>query len=303
MNIESFQDTLFEDPIGLRFRHAREKARWSLESVAQQLKLPVAVLEAIEREDWARLGAPIFARSYVGSYAKILGLPASLADDVVRGKPVPQLVTIGTGSPTRRAVDRGVMNLAYLAMTILIVGSLVMLAMYFQSPRRSAEMLPLDSPAIGAGESSGMIGPAVSAADQAGAGAAVVQSPPTSGKESGAPGTTAAPISDNTVMASLAPSLSERPAPLGSDLVLRFRGESWVDLVDQAGTHLERGLVPAGAERRFAAGQLAYVTLGDSTAVDVDFGSAAIDLAPYSEANVARFTVSSDGRIFPVAAD
>ena len=43
MTIESFQDTLFEDPVGLRFRHAREKARWSLESVAQQLKLPVAV--------------------------------------------------------------------------------------------------------------------------------------------------------------------------------------------------------------------------------------------------------------------
>ena len=148
MTIESFQDTLFEDPVGLRFRHAREKARWSLESVAQQLKLPVAVLEAIEKEDWARLGAPIFARSYIGSYAKILGLPATLADDVVRGKPAPQLVSIGTGTPVRQPVGRGGMNLAYLAMTILIVGTVVLLAMYFQSPRRSAEVLPLDPPSI-----------------------------------------------------------------------------------------------------------------------------------------------------------
>ena len=57
MNNDTFQDTLFEDPIGLRFRHCREKQRMSLESIAQQLKLPVAILEAIEREDWARLGA------------------------------------------------------------------------------------------------------------------------------------------------------------------------------------------------------------------------------------------------------
>ena len=92
---DNLQDSLFEDPVGLRFRHAREKARWSLESAAQQLKLPVAVLDAIEREDWPRLGAPIFVRSYVGSYAKLLGLPASVADEVVRGKPQPQLASIG----------------------------------------------------------------------------------------------------------------------------------------------------------------------------------------------------------------
>jgi cytoskeleton protein RodZ len=88
MNNDTFQDSPVRDPIGLRFRHCREKQRMSLESVAQQLKLPVAILEAIEREDWARLGAPIFVRSYVGSYAKFLGLPSTLADDVVRGKPV-----------------------------------------------------------------------------------------------------------------------------------------------------------------------------------------------------------------------
>ena len=115
MNNETFQDSLFEDPLGLKFRHCREKQRMSLESVAQQLKLPVAILEAIEREDWSRLGAPIFVRSYVGSYAKFLGLPATLADDVVRGKSAPPLVHVG--APTvRRSFDRSVMSLAYVAM-------------------------------------------------------------------------------------------------------------------------------------------------------------------------------------------
>ena len=101
MSIESFQDSLFEDPIGLRFRHAREKERWTLDLAAQRLKLPVAVLDAIEREDWARLGAPIFVRSYVGSYARLLGLPATLADEVVRGRPAPPLVSIGAAPLAR----------------------------------------------------------------------------------------------------------------------------------------------------------------------------------------------------------
>jgi cytoskeleton protein RodZ len=150
MSIESFQDSLFEDPIGLRFRHAREKARWTLEAVAQQLKLPVAVLDAIEREDWARLGAPIFVRSYVGSYARLLGLPATLADEVVRGKPTPPLVSI-VATPRARSGLAGP-AMGYLVVSLLVVAAVVAAAMYYQSPRRlaggpGAENAPISTPA------------------------------------------------------------------------------------------------------------------------------------------------------------
>ena len=222
MNNDTFQDTLFEDPIGLRFRHCREKQKMSLESIAQQLKLPVAILEAIEREDWARLGAPIFVRSYVGSYARFLGLPATLADEVVRGKPAPQLAAVGA-PPVRGTFDRGVMRLAYVAMTVVILGSVVALAMYYQGPRRSnAEVLPPDATATYAG-SDALPMPAAT-------------EPP--------------------VTASLAPPLdaasSAQPLPAAAgaaplaEVVLRFHGDSWVDIVDRKGAHIERGLVAAG---------------------------------------------------------
>ena len=148
MNDEIVQDTLFADPVGLRLRHAREKERWSKEAVAQQLKFPVAVVEAIEREDWQRLGAPIFVRSYISSYARLLGLPASLADEAVRDKPAPTLVALGTGSTARRLFDRGLMNLAYLVMTVAIAGLAIALAMHFQSDSASAPApaLSLDGP-------------------------------------------------------------------------------------------------------------------------------------------------------------
>ena len=266
MSIESFQDTLFEDPVGLRFRHAREKARWSPESAAQQLKLPVAVIEAIEREDWARLGAPIFVRSYVGSYAKLLGLPATLADEVVRGKPVPPLVSIGAGAASKPGLGRHAAGMGYLLLTIAVIAALVALAVYYQSPRRSnVQLMPLDN-----------------------ADAFATLAP-------------AAPVVEATTAASSATPVSaampQASAPSDGEVRLRFRGESWVDLVDLTGAHLERGVVPAGRELRYVRGQVAQVTLGDADAVDVSLAGAPLDLAPFRDAKVARFTVSSDGQI------
>jgi cytoskeleton protein RodZ len=285
MNNDSFQDSLFEDPLGLRFRHCREKQRMSLESVAQQIKLPVAILEAIEREDWARLGAPIFVRSYVGSYAKFLGLPASLADEVVRGKPVPALQHVGA-PPVRRSYDKSVMSLAYVAMTVVILGSVVALAMYYQGPHRNAEVLPPDATATYAGSEAlpaPVSAPAPVTASLAPPLGNLADAAAAAANAAGVPGTEAAPAA--------------APVAGVAEVVLRFRGDSWVDIVDRKGAHIERGLVPAGAERRFADGSLAEVTLGDSTAVDVTSGGVAVDLSPFREAKVAHFTVSSEGRI------
>jgi cytoskeleton protein RodZ len=165
-------------------------------------------------------------------------------------------------------------------MTVVILGSVVALAMYYQGPRRNnAEVLPPDATATYAG-SDAMPMPAAT-------------EPP--------------------VAASLAPPLDAAasaqalPAPAGAaplaEVVLRFHGASWVDIVDRKGAHIERGLVAAGTERRYADGSLAEVTLGDSTAVEVVSGGVAVDLSPYREAKVAHFTVSSDGRIGASASD
>lgn len=277
MTIESFQDTLFEDPIGLRFRHAREKARWSLESVAQQLKLPVAVLDAIEREDWAKLGAPIFVRSYVGSYAKLLGLPATLADEVVRGKPAPPLVSIGGNPPGKAGLSRHASGIGYLLLTVAVVAALVAVAMYYQSPRRSgAQVLPLDN-----ADAFATMAPANSGPKPVQLAVALDQSAPVS------------ELPADTIASSATTSL---PAP-DEEVQLRFRGESWVDLVDPSGAHIERGVIPAGSELRYPRGHLAQVTLGDADAVEVSLAGAPVDLAPFRDAKVARFTVSSNGRI------
>ena len=56
----STQESLFQDPLGVRLRLAREQAGLTIENVGAQLRLPTAIVDAMEREDWARLGATIY---------------------------------------------------------------------------------------------------------------------------------------------------------------------------------------------------------------------------------------------------
>ena len=291
-----FQEPLFADPLGLRFRHLREKARWSKESVAQQLKLPTSVIDAIEREDWARLGAPIYVRSYVGSYAKLLGLPATIADDILRDKPAPELIhAASSGSGMRRMVDRSVRNVAYLVMTVVIVGSVVMLVMHFQAPTGTAQVMPLDTPAIAtAPETSHRLDATAPSVTDPAAGPLTASPVPTNVVENS--GNSA--VNETPVLASLAPSMPT-VAPPGDDLVLKFRDQSWIEVLDTRGQRVERGLVAAGSERRFGVGQIAHITLGNAQAVDASRGGKPIDLTPFRDANVARLSLSSDGNLAP----
>jgi cytoskeleton protein RodZ len=275
MSQDTFQDSLFEDPIGLRFRHARERMRWSLESAAQQLKLPVAVLDAIEREDWARLGAPIFVRSYLGSYARLLGLPPGIADEVVRGTPTPQLGEIGSLAASRKP-DRRIGGLAAVAIVVLVLLGFAA-AFYFGMPGQATSTGSLDAtPAIAAAAAADRPAPRVAAQ------AAVATAPGAIDPNIGSPDASSA-----------------QPG----ELHLEFRGDSWVEVLGPDGLTVERGLAAAGTERRFAAGQVGQFTLGDASVVGLRVGGVLQDLSGVGAAKVARFTVSSDGSIHPAAVD
>ena len=67
------------DP-GARLRRQREQAGLSEQQVAEQLNLDVTVVSALERDDFAALGAPVFVRGHMKRYATLLGLAA---DDVL----------------------------------------------------------------------------------------------------------------------------------------------------------------------------------------------------------------------------
>lgn len=65
-----------------RLRAARETQGISVDDVAHDLHLDREVIVALESADYGVLGAPVFIRGYLRSYARLMGLPE---EDIVAG--------------------------------------------------------------------------------------------------------------------------------------------------------------------------------------------------------------------------
>lgn len=60
--------------LGARLKDARESRGLSLHGVSDMTKISIPLLEALERDDYARLPGGIFSRSFVRAYASTVGL-------------------------------------------------------------------------------------------------------------------------------------------------------------------------------------------------------------------------------------
>lgn len=65
--------------LGQRFRAAREARGLTLPEVAEQVRIRAVYLAAIEDEDWNSIGAPVYIRGFLRTYARYLGLDAEEA--------------------------------------------------------------------------------------------------------------------------------------------------------------------------------------------------------------------------------
>jgi cytoskeleton protein RodZ len=65
--------------LGEEFRSAREARSLSLSDVAERLHIRSVYLAAIEDEDWNAIGAPVYVRGFMRTYARFLGLDAESA--------------------------------------------------------------------------------------------------------------------------------------------------------------------------------------------------------------------------------
>ena len=96
---------------GPRLRRGRESRGWTAQQAAEQMRLPVAVVEALEAERYADLGAPAFARGHLRRYATLLDLPVGpLLDAYDRshaGPAVPSLIPqASANTPVRASGER-----------------------------------------------------------------------------------------------------------------------------------------------------------------------------------------------------
>ena len=76
-------------------------------------------------------------------------------------------------------------------------------------------------------------------------------------------------------------------------------GDSWVEVTGENGKVLEQALLHSGDRRNYDPGEVTSIVLGNASAVEVRQQGRKTDMAPFLRANVARFTVSSDGSLAP----
>lgn len=261
---------------GERLRKAREAAGLDVAEVARRLKMPVRVVQSLENEDWEGLDAPVFVRGQLRSYARLLGLEidealpaASSALPIEPARLEPRIYT----PPLRRAADRLMGRLVYIVITALIAVPIWMMATRSHMDAR----IDLDSALVPPPDRAGGSEPAERKGEAAEGPRPLVAS------------MTALPQRQSQV---------HQPEPPPA-LSLRFSEDSWVEVFDPQGRVLERGLLKAGDRRDYARGEVGRVVIGNVDAVEVRRNGSIQDLSEFQRANVARFTVSSDGSIAP----
>jgi cytoskeletal protein RodZ len=65
--------------LGDEFRSAREARGLTLSDVAEQIHIRSVYLNAIENEDWQSIGAPVYVRGFIRTYARFLALESEAA--------------------------------------------------------------------------------------------------------------------------------------------------------------------------------------------------------------------------------
>ncbi|WP_242006795.1 helix-turn-helix domain-containing protein [Aerolutibacter ruishenii] len=255
---------------GEQLRRAREAAGLSIEAVSSRSRMPVRVIHAIEAEDWDTLGAPVFIRGQLRSYARLLDvdLGPQLQPSQATASALPPLVSHSHTPPLRRLAEQAGRRAVYIALTVVIAAPIIFASRSHLGGRTNGTIESLDDFAVA--------------------------TPPAVGQKA-----KAAPVQRTPVMASMAPITPAAPATVPA-LELVFSGDSWLEVYATDGRTLEKGNLKSGERRSFEAGQVGRVVVGNSSAAQVLHAGKPVDLATFSRANVARFTLSSDGSPAPV---
>ncbi|WP_028838266.1 MULTISPECIES: helix-turn-helix domain-containing protein [Thermomonas] len=254
---------------GERLRIAREAAGLSIDDVAARLRMPHRVVRSLENEDWSRLGAPVFVRGQVRSYSRLLGLTtAPMMDALMVGQVEPTKLVSRTHIPKAQwwAEQIG-RRLVYIVLTLSLAIP-VWVATRQHLAGTAEGVAALDAPA-----------------------------------DPAAPAEPEADRTPRTVVASMTPvAANAQPAAVkalaaDAEIVVRTSAKTWLEVVANDGSTLAKELLPAGAERRYAASQVRRMTIGNASAVALESRGRPVDALANARANVARFEVSSDGSL------
>lgn len=152
--------------LGEQFRAAREARGLSLSDVAEQIRIRSVYLAEIEAENWAAIGAAVYVRGFLRTYARFLGLDPEEAvaefNKTAQGAPVSDGTGLG-GNAWSDGEPRNLSPLLWIAsaVAVVLVGFVIYNFVMLRQP--GARSLILASPVVQTALPSNSPNPAASA--------------------------------------------------------------------------------------------------------------------------------------------
>lgn len=276
--------------IGTRLRAGRERKGLTVVQACEKMHVDAKILESLESEDFAALGAPVYVRGHLRHYAELVGEKAdelqALYSNSIRVVP-PDLTRIPKAAvvsdPRRLTVPATVVLLAF-----AIVGGVwwVLTLPKAHLAKEPARLTAAPSPAVST---------APEAPSPLPASAVVPPRPATPAIHPEAPA--AARKSSDTSNES-APAAAARAPAREAQLTLRFTSESWAEVYDSSGERLFYDIGAADSVRTFKGSAPLRVVLGNAPGVAVEVNGRSADLATLTHADgSAQFVVSRAGHV------
>lgn len=276
-----------EPSVGQVLRNAREAQRIALEDAAARLRLMHRQIEAMETDDFDSLGQPVFARGFVRNYARMLGLAPDALLARMEGAPAEPAAVIHVEPP----LPRSWLTSPWLILLLLgvLVAVAAPVALYWWLNEGEEEVPPPAS----AVERSKPLPPALPAliAEPEKLSDPAVQPAPIPSVAPAAEATQPAEAVPPTPPVVPASPVVPGPTGLTGELHLEFGEESWVEIKDASGRMLHRQLNPPGSSVNLSGQPPFDLVIGNASRARMTYNGRPIDLKPFIDVTVARFTL------------
>jgi cytoskeleton protein RodZ len=259
--------------IGARLRSARERKRLTILQAAERLHVDPDILEALEAENFAKLGAPVYIKGHLRHYAELVSeSPEALFELYSRGTrvPPPDLTRV----PKPVADDTG--RLVAPAV-IVVIGFAVAGTVWWGLSLSHRHWLIAAS------------------------GPAPITVPAATPVEADQP--VKLTVAGDTASAATRPTAAQSaaaPVPAHGDIevIFMYSADSWTEVHDATGRRLLYGLSLGRATRRLEGVPPLSVLLGDANGVTLEVDGRMESFTPFVRADhTALFLIAADGRV------
>lgn len=277
---------------GLKLKAERERRGLSAQKAADEMHLDRWVIDALEADDYQRIGPTVYAKGHLKKYAALLGLPATEILAGFESRPASRAeapaagpsMLLSTRDDSPSSAHLSALQIGACAAVALALGVLWWRPWHARAKAPSAPAAAAAAPAPADKPIESGIVPSATASSTTASSATA--------QDTSAPTATAAPSTAPAADAPTAPP----PGAGRARLRLSFSADSWVDIHDAAGKRTFAGNGLANSVKTISGLAPLRVYLGFGSGVQLEINDRAVAIGPqFFAGDVARFEAGADG--------